>query len=270
MVEIGTRRGLFDLDLAGVWRYRTLLWFLMLRDVRVRYKQALLGFAWAVLQPLMSVVVFTTVFGILAQLPSDGVPYPLFALCALLPWTLFSEATRRSALGLVGDAPLISKIYFPRLVVPLANVLTPVVDFAMGMVVLVPIMAWYGVPPTINLLLLPALIVLTVMFGLSVGLWLGPINVRYRDITHTLPVMLQLWMYATPIVYSVSMIPERWHWLYNLNPMVGLIEAFRWSLLGQGELDMPAIATGMVITAALLVGGSAFFRRAERVFADIL
>jgi lipopolysaccharide transport system permease protein len=247
-----------------------LLWFLILRDLKVRYKQALLGVAWSVIQPLFAVLVFTVIFGIFARLPSDGLPYSLFAFSAMMPWMLFSEAVRRSALGLVGDGALISKVYFPRLIVPLANVLTPVLDFFVMMGMFLVVMLFYGIYPTLNLLLLPFLVLITALLGLAIGLWLGPLNVRYRDITHTLPFMLQIWMYATPVVYPLSMIPDRWRVFYDLNPTVGLVEGFRWSLLGRGNLDIQAIAVGAMVTLALFVGGLIFFRRSEPRFADIL
>lgn len=269
-VEIKPRNSWFDLDLPGVWRYRELLWFLVLRDVKVRYKQAALGIAWAVIQPLFAVLIFTFIFGVFARIPSDGLPYPIFAFSAMLPWTFFSEATRRSALGLVGDAALISKVYFPRLVVPLSNVLTPVADFVVALVIFIPVMLFYGIPLTLNALLLPVLLLMTLLLSLSIGLWLGPLNVRYRDVTHTLPFLLQLWMYSTPIVYPLSMIPERWQALYSINPMVGLIEGFRWALLGGGSLDLQAIAIGGCVTLVLLLTGVVYFRKSERYFADII
>jgi lipopolysaccharide transport system permease protein len=270
VVEIKPRNGWLDLDLPGVWRYRELLVFLVLRDMKVRYKQAALGAAWTLIQPTFAVLIFTLVFGIFAKLPSEGIPYPLFALSAVLPWLFFSEATRRAALGRIGDGALVSKVYFPRLVVPLSNVMTPAADFFVSLFILLPVMLWYGVMPTWNMLFLPVLLIITLLLGLAIGLWLGPINVRYRDITHTLPFVLQIWMYATPIVYPLNMIPESWRTLYSLNPMVGLIEGFRWALLGRDDLDLGAIGIGLSVTLVLLVGGLIFFRRAERQFADII
>jgi lipopolysaccharide transport system permease protein len=261
---------LFDLDLAGVWRYRELMWFLVLRDVKVRYKQAALGMAWAVVQPLFTVVIFTLIFGYFARFPSQGLPYPLFAFAAMLPWTYFSEAARRSSLGLVGDSTLISKIYFPRLVVPIANVITPVADFFVALLVFCAALLWYGYVPGWQILLIPFLLMISVLLALAVGLWLGPINVKYRDVTHTLPFLLQLWMYATPIIYPLSMVPERWHTLYSLNPMVGVVEGFRWVLLDQGNPDFRAMALSVGIILIVLAGGLVFFRQSERQFADIL
>lgn len=270
VTDIRPRTGWLDLDLGGVWLYKELLWFLVLRDIKVRYKQATLGIAWAVIQPVFAVLIFTMIFGIFAKMPSEGIPYPLFAFSAMLPWTLFSEATRRSSLGLVGDAALISKIYFPRLIIPISNVLTPAVDFLVALVIFFVVMAFYGIMPSANILFLPVLLLITVLLGLAVGLWLGPINVLHRDVTHAMPFLLQIWMYATPIVYPLSMIPERWQGLYSLNPMVGLIEAFRWSLLGRGSLNLHAVAMGAGVTVAVFIGGLIFFKRIERRFADII
>lgn len=270
VTEIRSRDGWLDLDLSGVWRYRELLWYFVLRDVKVRYKQAALGAAWAVIQPVFAVLIFTLIFGLFARIPSDGLPYPLFAFAAILPWTYFAEAARRSALGLVGDSALISKIYFPRLVIPIANVLTPVADFVVAFVVFLGVMAWYGVYPSWHLLLVPVLILVSMSLGLAVGLWLGPINVRFRDITHTLPFLLQIWMYATPIAYPLNLVPERWQALYSVNPMVGVIEGFRWALLGRGQPDFQAMLVSGVVIAILLASGLVFFRRSERQFADLL
>jgi lipopolysaccharide transport system permease protein len=270
VTEIRPRTGLFDLQLGEVWRYRELLFFLTFRDIRVRYKQAALGAGWAVIQPLFAVMIFTLIFGMFARIPSDGVPYPLFAFAAMLPWTYFSEAARRSALGLVGDAPLISKIYFPRLIIPISNVLTPLVDFAVAFVVFLGVMAWYGFFPSWHILLVPVLLLVSMLLGLAVGLWLGPINVRYRDITHTLPFLLQIWLYATPIVYPLSMVPERFKAVYSLNPMVGVIEGFRWALLGKGNPDFQAMTISGAVIIIALVGGLFFFKRSEPKFPDII
>ena len=267
---IRPRTGFLDLELAELWRYRELLYFLVWRDVKVRYAQAALGTAWSIVQPLIAVAIFTVVFSTFAKLPSDGLPYPIFAMAAVLPWSYFSEAARRSAFGLVGDADLVKKVFFPRLIVPLANIVSPLIDFACTLVVLVGLMMWYQVPPTLNLLALPVFFVLAMALGLSVGLWLGPINVRYRDVMHTLPFVLQIWMYATPIVYPLSMVPERWKLLYSLNPTVGLIEGFRWSLLGHGSFDFVALAISVVVTLLALVSGLLWFKRSERTFADII
>lgn len=270
IVEIRPRRGLLDLDLLSIWRYRELLLFLVWRDVKVRYKQAALGAAWAVLQPAAAVLVFTAVFGVFARIPSDGLPYPVFAFAALLPWTYFSEAMRRASVGLVGDSELVRKIYFPRLIIPLAMVVTPLIDFVVSFVILLALMAFYGIWPTWNIIALVPLLGLSMLLALSFGLWLGPVNVRYRDVMQTIPFVLQVWMYATPIVYPLSMVPEKWRTLYSLNPMVGVIEGFRWALLDKGDVDTQAMAISFTFIGVLLVGGLVFFRRMERSFADVI
>ena len=267
---IRPRTGWLDLGLDEVWRQRELLYFLVWRDLKVRYAQATLGVAWAVIQPIVAVAIFTVIFGLFAKLPSDGLPYPVFAYAAILPWTYFSEAVRRSSFGLVGDSELVKKVYFPRLIIPMANIFSPLMDFAVSLGVLVLLMLWYGLTPTANLLAVPALLMLTAALALAIGLWLGPINVRYRDVMHTLPFVLQIWMYATPIVYPLSMVPERFKLLYSLNPAVGLVEGFRWAVLGKGTLDTLSLTISAVVTVVLLVGGLLWFRREERQFADVI
>ena len=270
VVIIKPRAGFLDFGLLSVWPYRELLYFLVWRELKVRYAQAALGVAWVIIQPVFTVAVFTAIFGMFARIPSDGVPYAVFAFSAVLPWTYFAEAARRSALGLIGDAELVRKIYFPRLIIPLANVIAPALDFAVGFAVLVILMLWYGIWPTWNILAVPLLLLMVAGFGLAIGLWLGPINVRFRDINHTMPFIFQVWMFATPIVYPLSMVPERWKGLYSLNPMVGIIEGFRWALLGRDALDIQALGVGVTVIFCVLVGGLAFFRRAERFFADVI
>jgi lipopolysaccharide transport system permease protein len=263
-------RGLFDFGLDEVWRSRELLYFLVWRDLKVRYSQAALGAMWAVLQPLVAVMIFTVIFGIFARLPSDGVPYPVFAFTAMLPWTLFSESARRSSLGLVGDGELIKKVYFPRLIIPLANVVSPLIDFMFSIGALVLLMLFYGIVPSINIVFAPLLVVLTMALAFAIGLWLGPLNVRFRDITHTIPFLMQIWMYATPIVYPLSMVPDRYKFWYSLNPTVGLIEGYRWAVLGAGTLDISSLVTSALITVVLLVTGLIWFKQQERNFADII
>lgn len=270
VTEIRPSSGLFDLDLGAVWRYRELLYFLVWREVKIRYKQAALGVAWAVVQPLFTVLIFTTIFGIFARFPSDGLPYPVFALAAVLPWTYFAEALRRGATGLVSDADLVRKIFFPRLIIPIAGVTSPLVDFLFGTLILVGVMFWYGIAPGWTILLVPIWLLITLSLALAIGLWLGPINVRYRDVMHTLPFVTQVWMFATPIVYPLSMIPAKWQPLYSLNPMVGIIEGFRWSLLGTGQPHLQSIAISLTVIALALVGGTVYFRKMERSFADVI
>jgi len=270
VVKIVPRKGLFDLDLDSVWRYRELLVVLVMRDLQVLYKQAALGAAWAIVQPLFAVLVFTVVFGHFAKMPTDGIPYPVFAFAAVLPWTYFSEAVRRAATGLVNDSELVRKVYFPRLLVPLSNVTTPLVDFAIAFVILLGMMLIYQLPITPRLLVIPPLMMVALMLALAVSLWLGPINVRFRDIKHTLPFILQIWMYGSPIVYSLSMVPDEWKLLYSLNPMVGVIEGFRWAVFDRGAPDFGATAVSAGVIVLLLFGGLVFFKRMERSFADMI
>ncbi|MBL8536038.1 MAG: ABC transporter permease [Hyphomonadaceae bacterium] len=270
IVDIRPDRGWFDLDLGAVWRYRELLIVLTMRDIQVLYKQAALGAAWAIIQPLFAVAIFTIVFGIFARMPSEGVPYPLYAFAAYLPWFYFSEAIRRAGLGLVSDAELVRKVYFPRLIMPLANVISPLIDFCIAFAVLVVLMAFFGFAPSWRMVFIPPLMIVALLLALSVGLWLGPINVRFRDIKHTLPFMIQLWMYASPIVYPLTLVPEAWRWLYSLNPMVGVIEGFRWAVFGLGELNVGALAISAAAIIVLLAAGLVFFRRMERTFADVI
>ncbi len=270
IVEIRPRRGAFDLELSAIWRYRELLYHLVWRELKVRYKQAALGAAWAILQPLVAVAIFTLIFGRFARFPSDGAPYAVFVFAAILPWTYFAEAMRRSSVGLVTEADLVRKIYFPRLIIPLAGVIAPMVDFLIGLAVLLAMLAWYDIWPTWNIVLLPVALLGTMLLALSVGLWLGPINVRFRDVMHTLPFVIQIWMYASPIVYPLSLIPEEWRAVYSLNPMVGVIESFRWALLGKAEPDFTALGVSFALVLCMLVGGLVFFRRAEGSFADVI
>ena len=253
-----------------MWRYRELLYFLVVRELKVRYKQAALGVGWAIVQPLFAVLIFSLVFGIFARIPSEGIPYPVFALAAILPWTYFAEAMRRGGLSLVSDSDLVRKVYFPRLILPVAGVITPIADFLAAFVVLLLMMAWYGISPTWQIIMMVPFMLLAMGLALAMGLWLGPINVRYRDIMHTLPFLVQVWMYASPIVYPVSMVPEQWRALYSLNPMVGVIEGFRWALLGTSSPNFQSIAIGAGIIILALLAGIVFFRRKERSFADVI
>lgn len=270
IIEVRPNRRLFNLELGAVWRYRELLYFLIWRDFKVRYKQAAIGVAWAIVQPVFMVIIFTVVFGNFAKIPSDGIPYPLFAFTALLPWTYFSEAVRRGSMGLVEDSELIRKIYFPRLIIPLAMVVGPMVDFLVSFLVLAALLVWYGVMPTWGVVFLPLFVFIALILALAVALWLGPVNVRFRDIKHTLPLLLQTWMYASPIVYPLSIVPEQWKLLYSLNPMVGVIEGFRWALLGTGNPDFVAMSLSAVLVLLVLLGGIVYFKRMERFFADVI
>jgi lipopolysaccharide transport system permease protein len=263
-------RGLGSLDVAALWEYRELLYFLVWRDVKVRYKQTFIGASWAIFQPAMTMAIFTVVFGNFAKIPSDGLPYAVFAYTALLPWTYFSTALSRSGTGLVSNANLITKVYFPRLIIPLASVIAPAVDFLFAFLLLVGLMAWFGIVPTWGILVLPLFFLLAMITALAIGLWLAPLNARYRDVGHTIPFVTQFWMFASPVVYPVSLIPESWRLLYSLNPMVGVIEGFRWALLGKGDTDFSPMLVSVAVVLVLLIGGVVFFKRMERTLADVI
>jgi lipopolysaccharide transport system permease protein len=263
-------RGLFHLELKAIWHYRELLYFLIWRDVKVRYKQTSIGAGWAIFQPLMTMIIFTMVFGNFAKIPSDGLPYPIFAYTALLPWNNFAQAIGRSGVSLVGSANLISKVYFPRLIIPLSAAVAPLVDFAIAFVILLAMMAWLGIAPTWGVLALPLFLLLALATALAVGLWLSALDVRYRDVGYTIPFVVQIWMYASPVAYPVSLVPERWRLLYSLNPMAGVIEGFRWALLGKGNPDFGVMVASAVVVMALLLGGIVYFRQMERTFADVV
>jgi lipopolysaccharide transport system permease protein len=269
-VEIQPNKGLFHLELKAVWEYRELLYFLIWRDVKVRYKQTAIGAGWAILQPLMTTMIFTVIFGNLAQIPSDGLPYAIFAYTALLPWNHFSQAVSRSGVSLVGSAHLISKVYFPRLIVPISAAMAPLVDFAMAFVILVGMMVWFGIAPTVGVVALPLFLLLTLMTALAVGLWLTALDVRYRDVGHTIPFLIQFWMFASPVIYPLGIVPERWRTLYSLNPTVGVIEGFRWALLGNESPDFGVMAVSAIMVMVLLLGGIVYFNQMEQTFADIV
>lgn len=269
-VVIEPPKGWSSLELSELWKYHELLFFLTWRDIKVRYKQTMLGAAWAILQPVLTMIVFSIIFGGLAKLPSDGIPYPIFTFTALLPWQLFAYALSQSSNSLVGSQNLISKVYFPRLVVPFSSVLAGVVDFAIAFLVLVGMMAFYGIGLTPAALLLPLFVLLALASALAVGLWLSALNVQYRDIRYVVPFLTQFWMYATPIAYSSSLIPENWRWLYSLNPMTGVVEGFRWVILGKSSLDVLSLGISACVVVLLLVGGLYYFKRMEANFADII
>lgn len=269
-VVIQPSRGLFHLELRAVWQYRELMYFLVWRDVKVRYKQTAIGAGWAILQPLMTMLIFTVVFGNFAKIPSDGFPYPVFAFTALLPWTYFAQALGRSGTSLVGNANLITKVYFPRLIIPLSSAVAPAVDFILSFVVLLGLMFWFGIAPTWGVLALPLFLLLALMTALAVGLWLSPLNVRYRDVGYTIPFLTQIWMYASPVVYPVSLVPKQWRLLYSLNPMAGVIEGFRWALLGKQGPDILVMAVSAGVVVTLLFGGIIYFNQMGRTFADVV
>ena len=263
-------RGWLGFDFKELWDYRELLYFLIWRDVKIKYKQTVIGVGWAVLQPFMTMVVFTLVFKRIADVPSEGIPYPIFAYTALLPWNLFSGALQRSTVSLVAQVSLISKVYFPRLIIPLSATISGVVDFAIAFVILVGMMFWYGIMPRLAILSLPLFITIALVAALSVGLWLAALNVRYRDVGHTIPFLIQIWMFASPVAYSVGAVPEKWRLLYSLNPLAGVIEGFRWAMLGKESPDLVVIAVSTLAMIALLFSGIVYFKRTERTFADLI
>jgi lipopolysaccharide transport system permease protein len=270
LVRIRASAGWRALNLGELWRYRELLWFLALRDIQVRYKQTAFGVAWAVLQPLLAMFVFTIIFGVLANVPSDGVPYALFALVGLLPWQLFAYALTQSSQSLVTEQRLITKVYFPRLIVPLASVISGLADFTVAFVLVLGAMVFFAVAPSWNLLAVPALVLFAIATALSVGLWLAALNVEFRDVRYAMPFLTQLWMYATPVAYPSSLVPEAYRPLYGLNPMAGVVEGFRWALLGIGEPPTALMGVSVLTVVVLLAGGLFYFRRLERQFADIV
>src|SRR5215510_13853041 len=269
LVRIRPARGWVPINLKDLWHYRDLLYILAARDIKVRYKQTILGAAWAILQPLLTMLIFTLFFGKLAGMPSDNIPYPLFAYAGLLPWTFFSNAVTGSGNSLVGSAHLITKVYFPRMIIPGAAVAAGLIDLMIAFGILIIMMIYYGVGATWNLLMLPALIILTTLLAIGVGMWTSALNVKYRDIRYALPFAIQLTMFATPIIYPVSLIPERWRWAFYLNPLTGIIEGFRASFFGR-PFDWTALAISAAITFALLIYAAYHFKRMERTFADIV
>ena len=261
--------GWIRLNLRDLWRYRELLFFLVWRDIKVRYKQTALGAAWAILQPLLSMIVFTVVFGRLAKVPSDGIPYALFTYTALVPWQLFAYALTESSSSVVLNERLITKIYFPRLVIPLASVLAGLVDFSIALPLVAGMMLWYHRTPSWVVLTLPFFMILALATALGVGLWLAALNVQYRDVRYTLAFIVQFWLFASPVAYSATLVPVRWRLWYGLNPMAGVIQGFRWALLG-APAPGAMLAVSTVVVMMVLIGGLYYFRRMERTFADVV
>jgi lipopolysaccharide transport system permease protein len=270
ITRIRPSKGWVSLRLRELWEYRELLWFLVWRDVKVRYKQTALGASWAILQPVATMVVFSLFFGRLAGMPSDGVPYPLFSFAALVPWTFFSQGLSQSANSLVGSQNLITKVYFPRLAIPIATVLAGLVDFALAFLVLLGMMPFYRVAPGPAVSVLPGLLLLALVTALGAGLWLSALNVQYRDVRYAVPFLTQLWLFVTPIAYPSSLLGEPWRTVYGLNPMAGVVEGFRWALLGTAAPPASLLAASTVAALALLASGAFYFRRMERTFADIV
>lgn len=270
VIRIEPSKGWVALQLKELWAYRELLYFLIWRDVKVRYKQTALGVAWAIIQPVFTMIVFSLFFGRLAKMPSDGIPYPLFSYAALVPWTFFSQGLSLASNSLVGSANLIKKVYFPRLSVPIAAVTSGLIDFSIAFIVLVGMILYYGILPTLNVIWLPFLLLLTLVTSLGVSLWLSALNVQFRDVRYMLPFLTQLWLFATPIAYPSSLLSEPWRTLYSLNPMVGVVEGFRWALLGAKTAPGPMLIVSTLAALALLVGGAFYFRRLEKTFADVV
>jgi len=262
--------GKFHLNWTELFEYRDLLYFLVWRDIKVRYKQTVIGGLWAILQPLFPMVVFSLIFGKFARLPSEGIPYPLFTLAALLPWQLFAYALSQSSESLVANEKLISKVYFPRILIPLTPVFSGLLDFAISFGVFLVIMLFYGFHPGTNIVFLPLFLALAVMTSLGAGLWLTALNVKYRDVRYTIPFLTQIWLYLTPVAYSAVLIPEQWRFLYGLNPMVGVVEAFRWVLLGKQPPSMAMVIVSGVMAFGLLYSGLVYFQKMEDEFADII
>lgn len=270
VTRIRPSRGWVALGLGELWEYRELLWFLVWRDIKVRYKQTALGAGWAILQPIATMVVFSLFFGRLAGMPSDGLPYPIFSFAALVPWTFFSQGLAQSANSLVGSQNLITKVYFPRLSIPIATVLAGLVDFALAFLVLIVMMLAYGIFPGPEVLALPLLLLLALVTALGAGLWLSALNVQFRDVRYVVPFLTQLWLFLTPIAYPSSLLEEPWRTVYGLNPMAGVVEGFRWALLGTVRPPGPMLAASVLAALALLASGAFYFRRMEKTFADVV
>ncbi len=270
VIRIEPSRGWVSLKLGELWEYKELLYFLIWRDIKVRYKQTVMGAAWAFIQPFFTMVVFSLFFGRLAKIPSDGVPYPLFSFAALLPWTFFANGLSNASNSLVGSSNLITKVYFPRLAIPIANVFSGIVDFSIAFVTLMGMMLYYGMMPTWNALWLPLLLLLALVTALGVSLWLSAMNVQFRDVKYTIPFITQFWLFATPIAYPSSLLTEPWKSVYAINPMVGVVEGFRWALLSTDTAPGLPVLISTVVAVTILVGGLFYFRRLEKTFADVV
>jgi lipopolysaccharide transport system permease protein len=268
--EIGATRGWRSLKLGEVWQARELLYFLTLSSIKVRYKQTLLGASWAVIQPFFTMVVFSLFFGRLAKIPSDGIPYPVFSFAALVPWTFFANGITQSSESVVRIANTVKRVYFPRLVIPLSSIMSGLVDFVLAFIVLIGMMLWFGITPGLNVVWVPFFLLLALATALGAGFFLAALNVEYRDVRYVVPFLVQCWLFATPIAYPSSLLPEPWRTVYGLNPMAGVIEGFRWSLLGTGVAPGPMLAVSAVIAVLFLVVGTLYFRRVERTFADVV
>jgi lipopolysaccharide transport system permease protein len=270
VVRIRPPKGWTPLNLRELADAYELLYFLVLRSLKLRYKQTALGSAWAVLQPLFTMAVFSVVFGRLARLDSEGLPYPVFAFLALVPWTYFANALTQASNSLVEQQQLLTKVYFPRLLLPLAAVIAGLVDLAIAFAMLLVLLAWYGIAPSVRLLAAPAFVLLAAASALAPGLWLAALNVRYRDVRHVIPFLVQIWLFVTPVAYSSKLVPEHWRLLYGLNPMAGVVDGFRWAVAPNAAVPAPTLGASIVAVAVLLTAGLYFFRRMERSFADVV
>jgi lipopolysaccharide transport system permease protein len=269
--RIKPSRRFFSLDLRELWHYRELLFLLVWRDVKVRYKQTFLGVAWAVIQPITTMIIFTVIFGHLAGIPSEyGVPYPLFVFCGLLPWIYFASSLNQSSTSVVGNSALVTKVYFPRLIIPLASIVVPIIDFLIAFVVLMALFVGYGRTPHWHAVVIPFFLVMALLTAFGVGLWLSALNVRYRDVPYALPFLIQLWMYASPVIYAVSLIPPDWQWLLALNPIAGVIDGFRWAVLGTGLPHYGVWAISGLVSLVVMASGFVYFKHVERSFADVI
>jgi lipopolysaccharide transport system permease protein len=271
VIRIEAARTWPSLKLGELWAYREVIYFLVWRDIKVRYKQTVLGAGWAMIQPLFSMLLFSLFFGRLARVPSDGIPYPLFSFCALVPWSYFSNGLTQASNSLVGNSTLIKKVYFPRLAIPIAKVLSALVDFGLAFVLLLGMtFFYYGLHPTFRILFVPLFLLLAMVTALGAAFWLSSLNVHIRDVEQTLPFLAQIWLFATPIAYPSSLLPQRWRTLFGINPMVGVVEGFRWALLGAKTAPGPILAVSCLVAVAILVSGAFWFRRLEKTFADVL
>lgn len=270
LTEIGPSSGLLALDIAELWEYRELALLLAWRDATVRYKQSVVGVGWAIIQPLLMMAIFSVVFGSFARLPSDGVPYPVFSLCALVPWNYFARSLADSSNSLVGSSHLLTKIYFPRLILPISKVFSGLIDFAIAFLLLIGAMVWYRVGLTPRIAMLPLFVGVAVLTAFAAGLWLTALNVKYRDVGFVVPFLVQIWMYASPVAYSSTIVPAPFRWIYGLNPIVCVVEGFRWALLGKTAPDPRSMLSSLVIVVVVLISGLFYFRRMERTFADLI
>lgn len=270
VIIIEPSRGWFSLKLHELWEYRELLFFLIWRDIKVRYKQTIIGAGWAIIQPFFTMIVFSLFFGKLAKIPSEGLPYPVFYYSALLPWTYFAGALQNATNTMVENQRVITKVYFPRVILPLAATLSGLVDFGIAFTILIGLMLYYGLVPTAAVLLLPLFLLLAVVTALGAGLWFSALNAIYRDVRYAVPFLIQFWLFASPVAYPSSLVPERWRWLYGLNPMAGVIEGFRWALTGQGQPPGPLLLASAAAVLILLIGGLVYFQKMEGTVADVV